>query len=81
MLQHPLTVWVYQATNSPGERRPHLSKKSQVVELASREVVVPTAQVAQWIYEHVWLAPVPPAIWYRGLRLVSSLIQLSPILV
>jgi hypothetical protein len=44
-----------------------------VVELASREVVVLTAQVAQWIYEHVWLAPVPPTIWYlRRTRIVRA---------
>lgn len=23
-----------------------------------------TALVAQWIYEHLWLTPLPPAIWY-----------------
>ena len=23
-----------------------------------------TALVAQWVYEHVWLAPLPPVIWF-----------------
>ena len=44
-------------------------------ELASREVVVPTAQVVQWIYEHVWLAPLPPTIWYlRRTRIVRAVV-------
>lgn len=36
-------------------------------------------QVAHWIYEYLWLAPVPPAIWYlqrtRTVRTVATVIR------
>jgi hypothetical protein len=36
---------------------------------------MPTAQVAQWIYEHVWLAPLPPTVWYlRRTRIARTVV-------
>ena len=35
--------------------------------------------LAQWLFEHVWLAPVPPGIWYlqrtRTLRTVATVVR------
>ena len=38
-----------------------------------------TAQVLQWLIEHVWLAPVPPAAWLvlrtRTARTITTVIR------
>lgn len=38
-----------------------------------------TAQVVQWVCEHLWLTPLPPALWYlqrtRTARTVATVIR------
>lgn len=38
-----------------------------------------STQIVQWIYEYVWLAPAPPAVWYllrtRTARTIATVVR------